>query len=361
MRRLRILHVPHTVGGHPQGLARAERELGHDSHSVALWASAFAYPVDEVLRDEATNRFVFELRRAKLLARALRWADVVHFNFGSSIVPRALRNIDLPLLRRAGKVVAVTFQGDDARLGAEVRARGGLSLPSALPERYGPDGDATRRAVIRRFARHAHLVYYLNPDLAVGLPGRARFVPYAHVDPRQWEPLRRHERAAGAVRILHAPSDREVKGTRHIEEAVAQLRAEDLDVELMLVENMRHDEARRAYVHADIAVDQLYAGWYGGFAVEAMALGLPVVAHIRDEDLPGVPEELHAQLPVLRATPDTLRDVLAGLLSPLLREEAASRSRPFVERWHDPREIAKLVVDDYQSVLAAPRRSSILR
>jgi hypothetical protein len=293
--------------------------------------------------------------------RALSWADVVHFNFGSSIVPRALRNVDLPVLRRAGKVVAVTFQGDDARLGAEVRARGGLSLPSALPARYGPDVDAARRAVIRRFARHAHLIYYLNPDLAVGLPDRARFVPYAHVDPRQWEPAATREPAAGAVRVLHAPSDREVKGTRHVQAAIAQLRAGGFDVELVLVENMTHDDARRAYLHADIAVDQLYAGWYGGFAVEAMALGLPVVAHIRDEDLPGVPEELHAQLPVLRATPDTLQDVLRGLLSPLPREEVAPRSRAFVERWHDPREIARGVLHDYQTVLAAPRRSSIRR
>jgi hypothetical protein len=255
----------------------------------------------------------------------------------------------------------VTFQGDDARLGAEVRARGGLSLPSALPDRYGPDVDAARRAVIRRFARHAHLVYYLNPDLAVGLPDRARFVPYAHVDPRQWEAAGARESAAGAVRILHAPSDREVKGTRHVVEAIAQLRADDLDVELVLVENMTHDDARRAYLHADIAVDQLYAGWYGGFAVEAMALALPVVAHIRDEDLPGVPEELRAQLPIVRATPDTLQAVLRGLLSPLRREEVAPRSRAFVERWHDPREIARGALDDYQTVLSAPRRSSSRR
>ena len=361
MRRLRILHVPNTVGGHPQGLARAERELGHDSHSVALWASAFAYPVDEVLRDEATTRFVFEWRRATLLVRALRWADVIHFNFGSSIVPRVLRNVDLPLLRAAGKVVAVTFQGDDARLGVEVRARGGLSLPSALPERYGADVDAARRAVIRRFARHAHLVYYLNSDLAVGLPERARFVPYAHVDPRQWEPAHRRSLAARPIRILHAPSDRIVKGTRHVEEAVGRLRAEDLKVELVLVENMTHDRARLAYADADIAVDQLYAGWYGGFAVEAMALGLPVIAHIRDEDLPGVPKALHAQLPVIRATPDTLQAVLRDALSPLRREEVAACSRPFVECWHDPRKIARGVLSDYETVFAAPRRSSIRR
>ena len=46
---LRVLHAPTAVGGHPGGLARAERELGLDSTSVSLFPHPFGYDVDEVL------------------------------------------------------------------------------------------------------------------------------------------------------------------------------------------------------------------------------------------------------------------------------------------------------------------------
>ena len=55
-------------------------------------------------------------------------------------------------------------------------------------------------------------------------------------------------------------------------EACAQL-----PVELDIVEGVPHDEARERYARADIVVDQLNAGWHGVFALEAMALGKPVV------------------------------------------------------------------------------------
>ena len=40
---LRVLHAPAAGGGHPQGLALAERELGLDSRSLVYEASPFGY------------------------------------------------------------------------------------------------------------------------------------------------------------------------------------------------------------------------------------------------------------------------------------------------------------------------------
>ena len=42
-------------------------------------------------------------------------------------------------------------------------------------------------------------------------------------------------------------------------------------------------EARERYERADIVVDQLNAGWYGLFAIEAMALGKPVVTSLHED------------------------------------------------------------------------------
>ena len=56
---------------------------------------------------------------------------------------------------------------------------------------------------------------------------------------------------------MHAPSDREVKGSRHLIEAVDVLKRDGVAVELQLVEGLTNEEARRRYADADLAVDQL--------------------------------------------------------------------------------------------------------
>ena len=68
-------------------------------------------------------------------------------------------------------------------------------------------------------------------------------------------------------------------------EAADRLQREGVPFDLELIENLPNAEATRRYRDADLVVDQLLAGWYGGFAVEAMALGKPVIAYLRESDL----------------------------------------------------------------------------
>jgi hypothetical protein len=120
------------------------------------------------------------------------------------------------------------------------------------------------------------------------------------------------------------------------------------DFELSLVEARRHEEAMALYRTADLAIDQVLAGWYGGFAVEMMAMGKPVACAIREEDMRFVPAAMRAELPLLRLRPDHLADDLAALLE--RRDtwpQIGARSRGFVERWHDPDRIAGAMVAAY--------------
>jgi glycosyltransferase involved in cell wall biosynthesis len=366
---LRVLHCPTNVGNNPQGLARAEREAGLESVCVSF-DEPFGYPVDESLA--TPNPLLFEARRWGLLRRALREFDAVHFNFGRSLfsppppVPwrddplhapgrayvRALALRDLPLLRRAGKTIAVTFQGDDARQGH------GSPLAEAVGEGYyTPAGDAVKRRTIAAFDRYADRIFFLNPDLGDVLPARARFLPYASVDPREWRP-REPAPLAATPRIVHAPSHRGVKGTEHVVAAVEQLRREGVAVELELVEGVGHAEARRAYERADLLVDQLLVGWYGALAIELMALGRPVVCFVDDETAGRhAPPELLAELPIVRATRDDLGEVLRRLLTERRDEypELAHRSRAFAERWHDPARIGERMRAEYEAAQAERR------
>jgi glycosyltransferase involved in cell wall biosynthesis len=151
---------------------------------------------------------------------------------------------------------------------------------------------------------------------------------------------------------VHAPTHREIKGTRFVVEAVDRLRHAGVAFDFALVENLERAEARRLYERADLLVDQLLLGWYGGLAVELMALAKPVVCFVRDGDLAFIPPAMRDQLPTVNATPSTLFEVLHRLLT-MPREDLAElgrRSRAYVERWHDPLRIARDLGAEYEAI-----------
>ena len=165
---------------------------------------------------------------------------------------------DLPLLKRAGKAVVVTYQGDDARQGDVSRTTFDISIAShAEAGYYTASGDDHRRRRIGIVDRYADAIFALNPDLLRVLPARAEFLPYTSVDPAEWRPV---PPAPGPPVVVHAPTHRGGKGTRFVLEAVERLRAEGLEFELELVEGLPRAEARRAYERAHVLVDQLLAG-----------------------------------------------------------------------------------------------------
>ncbi|MBW3539424.1 MAG: glycosyltransferase family 1 protein [Planctomycetes bacterium] len=374
---LRVLHCPFNVAGNACGLARAEREVGLDSLAVCLQADATNYPVDEGLWAARDGMLAREWKRWRLLRRAVRDFDVVHFNFGSPLLPvrkpwtgpemkrvswlgRLLRSLyagavelaDLKLLKRAGVGIAITYQGDDARQGDWCREHFDITFAREVgPDYYHPAEDANKRRLIARIGQLADRIYSVNPDLLHVLPRGARFVPYASVDPRQWRPSS-FEVGTRPV-VLHAPTHREVKGTRYVLSAVERLKHVDgIDFEFLLVENLPHAEARGLYRRADILVDQLLAGWYGALAVELMALGKPVVCYIREEDLQFLPPEMRQELPLIDATPDSIYTVLRYWLTEGRQRLCAvgRESRAFVERWHDPVRIAGELKADYEDM-----------
>jgi len=86
------------------------------------------------------------------------------------------------------------------------------------------------------------------------------------------------------LRVVHAPNHREFKGSRYLEQAVDSLRQEAVEIELVLVERRSNEEALEIYKSADLIFDQCLIGFHGYFALEAMALGKPVMCFIRKPD-----------------------------------------------------------------------------
>jgi glycosyltransferase involved in cell wall biosynthesis len=131
--------------------------------------------------------------------------------------------------------------------------------------------------------------------------------------------------------VVHAPSSRARKGTEHVVSACAEL-----GVDLEIVEGLDHREAFERYRRADVIVDQLNAGWYGVFAIEAMALGKPVVTFLHDEAVRRTEEAFGLEVPIVNATRETLVDALRPLVeSGGERQRVGAASRAYAEEVHD--------------------------
>jgi glycosyltransferase involved in cell wall biosynthesis len=250
-----------------------------------------------------------QLVQWRALARLLPGTDVFHFYFGLTLVPKSLQ---FPILRALRKRSVYHF------LGSDIRGK----RPAELA--YG------RRAGAQ----------------IVGSYDAARWVPEAEVVPpgidlREYVPAPPSDSPRPVV--VHAPSNRSRKGTEHVIAACAEL-----PVELELVEGVRHDEARERYRRADVVVDQLHAGWYGLFAIEAMALGKPVVSFLHDEARRRTEAAFGRRVPIVQATKETLVDALRPLVeSPGERRGIGAESRAYVEHVHDIDPLADRLLDIY--------------
>jgi hypothetical protein len=309
------------VAGQAYGLSRAERKLGLTSDVAVFTPSGYGYGFDIDIGARPTDSLWRQFRRRLSFLRAAEARyDVFHFNFGQTIlgIRRFGRVVDeLAWLSRRGKTILFTYQGSDIRGGGGVREK------------------AAHRAL-----RYGDRVFYQNPDLRQWLP-LASFMPYAAVDPAAIRPEALPE--GEELIVAHAPTDRVIKGTQHVIDAVDALRDEGVAIRLDLVEGVTRDVALERLAAADLLVDQLRLGWYGTVAVEAMALGRPVLSYIREDE----PEDnpFGADLPIVRTTSATLVDDLRALSADRGRlREVGVAGRAFVEEHHDPVAIARQAI-----------------
>ena len=132
------------------------------------------------------------------------------------------------------------------------------------------------------------------------------------------------------VRVVHAPNHREFKGTRFFLDAIDRLRSDGIEIDLKLVERVPNAEALEIYRSADLIFDQCLIGFHGYFAIEAMAMGKPVLTFIRKPEYLLSPEEC----PLQSAGPDEVESALRHLVSDRRQlYELGVAGRRYVEKY----------------------------
>jgi hypothetical protein len=306
---LRVTHCPVNFAGIGWTNVQALRRKGIEARLVVFNTHPAHPEADDDLRLPRAPAWRRQALQLRALARLLPQTDVFHFYFGLTLVPKRLQ---FPLLKTARKKSIYHFVGSDIR---------GKS----------PEELAYARAADTRIVGSYDAIRWV-PDAEVVPPG----IALGGIEPSPPRP-------EGSVRVAHAALSRRRKGTEAI---VAACR--ELGVELDVIEDVRHDEVGPRVARADLVVDQLNSGWYGLFAIEAMAHGKPVVGYIHDEAARRTADAFGIELPIVRTTKETLASDLRPLVRSVeLRRDRGAASRAYVERVHDADRMADRLIDIY--------------
>ena len=343
MSALRVLHAPAEIAGQASVLARALRGLGVEAHSLAYNPGFPQYRPDEMRTYDdqpPLPRYLGYL--ASALRNFGRW-DVYHFHFGRTLIPP--HNWDLPLYRSLGRRVVFHYHGCDIRDRAHMLATHARATCSECDPFCHP---ARQRRILASAVRFADAELVSTPDLFESAT-RARHLPvaldiadYPLAPPRGMPKL-----------VVHAPTNRLIKGTRYVEAAFAALRPRFPDVRFETVERKPWAELKEMLAEADVVVDQLFMGWYGMVAVEAMALGKPVLCFIRDDF-----ESRLRDCPIVRCRREDLADRLADVLSDATdRAALGERGRAYAEREHAAPVVAGRLLELYRSLVTGAARA----
>ena len=307
---MRILHIENTAGVATQ-IARAQNELGHEAHVLETWRRPgcnISFPHDFENYYEGPT-IPFKMLKTVMMARTY---DVIHLHGGI-----AKKRIDIPIIKRLWRrPLVVHYHGSETRMG------------------YG--------------LHKQHLVdakIVATPDLLEHHPS-ATYIPIPQV------PLPFSFSKEGPIRIVHAPTNRQLKGTDLILEAIDILSRRTGGFVFDLVENVTHAEMLRGLRQAHIYIDRVISeyngrkiGTMGVAPLEAMSSGCAVVMHINHEFI-----NYYQGCPVINVEVDPV--ALADALEELIQDRdrlfsLTVKGSAYVASERNPVEIARKIDSVY--------------
>jgi len=312
-RPARVLIGPANFAGQGLAWAAALDRAGVPAVSWAFVADPrFRFAADHRAPLGAVHR-ASRAHQRRVFERVVATVEAVVIEAGRPLFGR-LHGFDpvaeAAALQARGVRVALLWHGTDVRVPSEHAATHPES-PFAVPDARTRALEAVALRNRRRTAAFDGPVLVSTPDLLPGWPG-ARWCPVV-VDVDAWAsdaPLLERD----VPLVVHAPSNRTLKGTDLVEPGLVRL-SDERAVEYRAVAGVPADEVRALYRAADVVLDQFALGIYGVAAVEAMAAGRLVVSHVDMQVRDAVLAATGTALPVREAAASdvsaTLRDVLA--------------------------------------------------
>ena len=332
---MKILHGTMEVANLMHTLTTGLKKLGLQATSINYHPNYLGLKSDIVYDLRVKNISDQEKYHETTLiaAKAMVEFDLFHFYFGSTLTPN---NADLTMLKNLRKPIYMHHVGSDIRQDHIAQKYSPWVKSKATSEHVKRNLDILSQYIPHTIVGNGIMYemvkpFYDNVHILTGPPINLDEFPVAHEHLDNKRPL-----------VVHAPTDREFKGSDYIEAALESLK-DDLDFDYILVENLPHEEAKAIYRKADVIVDQILCGEHGALAVEGMAMGKTVIGYIVEA------ARYPAELPIVRANPDTIKDVLRTVIKDSdLRFEHGKLGRAYVEKYHAQEVIVEQLIQLYQ-------------
>lgn len=242
-----VLHIGNIAGA---GSAIKDQQIkaGVESKVVIGFPSPYNYPVDEVLQTHGQRRAKSMANIMKIVWQALH-SDNVHYH---SFLPCG--SLEILLLKAKGVDITIHYHGSD------IRGKGQPWIHSLC----------------------ANQTYVSTPDLMPYCEDAEWYPAPILENERLLEQRRMYletRRSGQPVRVLHTPTDKDLKGTKYIRKAVEQLVKEGRPIEYKEYSGLPHEDVLERMACTDIYIDQLLLGAYGTSSVECAYLSVPVICN----------------------------------------------------------------------------------
>lgn len=221
--------------------------------------------------------------------------------------------------------------------------------PPMLIQHHGTDYREHPSRLLHEAARYGAATYVSTIDLLTAAPvDHVGWIP-APLDIDALAAFRVARPAEAPLRVGHAPTVRASKGTDVFLEAFAQVE-KTRNIELVMIEGKPQVECLAIKGTCDILFDQLTFG-YGSNALEAFAMGIPVLSGAEDPAVLDRMRSVIGFLPFLPCTRANLAEQLRRLIDQeQLREDLAAVGRSYVQTYHAAPVVVKRLERIYRTI-----------
>lgn len=344
---MKILHAPTNVAGQPYVISRAQRRLGHKSDVLVHTTTIYNYPYDINIDYDNPKKLI---KLFKEFIKATFTYDIFHFYYNSGFIPRYIRikntiidthHIDVILLKILRKKIIFQFVGSDV-IQKDLALKYEIFTEEQFTKIYPDHDDIKRKDELKYIYKISDETIVIDHYLQALSP-RSKLVELL-INIEEF-PFVGCKRTSQSVRILHAPTNQDIKGTSNIIEAINKLKSDGYNIEFILVEKMKNKDAIEMYKTADIIIDDINQGPYGLLAMECMTLGKPVLGRINPNFI-----QYYKDCPIVNTSKHNIYENLKSLIDdPERCIELGILGRKYIKKRHDSNNIAQQIINIYKN------------
>lgn len=323
IKKSNILHGTIEIANQMNTLTKGLSNQGLNAKALNYYPSYLKYKADyEIDLHSGVDYTSANVVSKKLASRFIQDNDIFHFHFGTTLT---LDYSDLPILNDLGKKTVMQHWGSEVRQYSKAK----VFSKNVKVKEINEEIIKYRMDLISKYIKHCIVSDYELYEYVKDFYEDIYLLPPV-VDLNIFK-MKKNDRTKNKLLIVHAPTNRDIKGTEYIIKAIDELSLL-YDFDFKLIENMSYEEAMATYNKADIVIDQLLIGSYGLVSIENMALGKPVICYINEymqdkypSDLPIISADIYdikSKLQYLIANRDCLHDI-------------GMKSRLYVEKYHN--------------------------